>query len=163
STTTPAPSWPRMAGKRPSGSAPESVKSSVWQIPVALISIRTSPAFGPSRSTSTISSGFPAWNATAARVFMARFSLIDSRARFGTAVAIGQPPVVPHERSEYRAGPRHGRGRHLAHDDHAQHLVLGHLACPRRADHESVLHHDHPVGEVEDVMNVVADQEYADP
>src|SRR5579871_1664096 len=39
-------------------------------MPVALISTRTSPAFGPSRSSSTISSGFLASNATAARVFM---------------------------------------------------------------------------------------------
>src|SRR5215468_10054720 len=39
-------------------------------MPVALISTRTSPAFGPSRSSSTISSGFFASNATAARVFM---------------------------------------------------------------------------------------------
>src|SRR5450830_1933729 len=36
STTMPAPSWPRMAGKSPSGSAPESVYSSVWQMPVGL-------------------------------------------------------------------------------------------------------------------------------
>src|SRR5664279_373780 len=40
-------------------------------MPVALISTRTSPARGPSRSTSTISSGFFTSNATAARVFMA--------------------------------------------------------------------------------------------
>ena len=46
STTTPAPSWPRIAGNRPSGSAPERVNSSVWQMPVALISTSTSPAFG---------------------------------------------------------------------------------------------------------------------
>src|SRR6476659_1933985 len=39
-------------------------------MPVALSSTSTSPAFGPSRSTSTISSGFFASNATAARVFM---------------------------------------------------------------------------------------------
>src|SRR6476620_1842358 len=39
-------------------------------MPVALISTRTSPAFGPSRSSSTISSGFFAWKATAARVFI---------------------------------------------------------------------------------------------
>src|SRR5665213_268640 len=39
-------------------------------MPVALISTRTSPALGPSRSTSTISSGFFASNATAARVFI---------------------------------------------------------------------------------------------
>src|SRR6476620_10101373 len=39
-------------------------------MPVALISTRTSPAFGPSRSSSTISSGFLASKATAARVFI---------------------------------------------------------------------------------------------
>ncbi len=60
STTTPAPSCPRIAGKAPSGSAPDSVNSSVWQMPVALISTITSPAFGPSRLTSVTSSGLPA-------------------------------------------------------------------------------------------------------
>src|SRR6266851_953358 len=39
-------------------------------MPVAFISTRTSPAFGPSRSTSTISSGFFASKATAAFVFI---------------------------------------------------------------------------------------------
>src|SRR5260370_38862937 len=39
-------------------------------MPVALISTSTSPAFGPSRSSSMISSGFFASNATAARVFI---------------------------------------------------------------------------------------------
>src|ERR1035437_1071258 len=39
-------------------------------MPVAFISTRTSPAFGPSRSSSTISSGFFASNAMAARVFI---------------------------------------------------------------------------------------------
>src|ERR1700724_1774358 len=72
STTMPAPSWPRIAGKRPSGSAPDSVNSSVWQMPVALISTITSPAFGPSSCTVVISSGFPAAVATAARTSMAR-------------------------------------------------------------------------------------------
>src|SRR5450631_1835639 len=38
-------------------------------MPVALISMRTSPGLGPSKSSSTISSGFLASNATAARVF----------------------------------------------------------------------------------------------
>src|SRR5438094_281789 len=66
----PAPSWPMIAGKRPSGSAPEIVNSSVWQMPVALISTSTSPALGPSRSTSMISSGLAFSTATAARVFM---------------------------------------------------------------------------------------------
>ncbi len=60
STTIPAPSWPRIAGKRPSGSAPERVNSSVWQIPVALISTSTSPAFGPASCTVSIVSGAPA-------------------------------------------------------------------------------------------------------
>src|SRR5215469_5327233 len=77
STTTPAPSWPRIAGKSPSGSAPESVNSSVWQIPVALISTITSPAFGPSSATVVISSGFPAAVATAARTSMALSPLSD--------------------------------------------------------------------------------------
>ncbi len=70
STTTPAPSWPKITGNSPSGSAPERVNSSVWQTPVALISTSTSPAFGPSSSTSSITSGLPASYATAARVFM---------------------------------------------------------------------------------------------
>src|ERR1044071_3290915 len=67
STTIPAPSCPRIAGKSPSGSAPERVNSSVWQMPVALISTSTSPAFGPSRRTVSIVSGAPALCATAAR------------------------------------------------------------------------------------------------
>src|SRR6478735_6667696 len=68
----PAPSWPKITGNKPSGSAPERVNSSVWQTPVALISTSTSPALGPSRSTSSITSGLPAAYATAARVFMRR-------------------------------------------------------------------------------------------
>src|SRR5436190_6560907 len=71
STTTPAPSWPRIAGNKPSGSAPESVNSSVWQTPVALTSIMTSPSRGPSSWTVVISSGLPAAVATAARTSMA--------------------------------------------------------------------------------------------
>ena len=71
STTTPAPSWPRIAGNSPSGSAPDSVNSSVWQMPVALISTSTSPSRGPSSWTVVTSSGFPAATATAARTSMA--------------------------------------------------------------------------------------------
>src|SRR5262252_4248180 len=70
STTTPAPSCPKMTGKSPSGSPPERVNSSVWQTPLALISTSTSVARGPSRSTVAISRGFPAACATAALVFM---------------------------------------------------------------------------------------------
>src|SRR4051812_15861060 len=39
-------------------------------MPVAITSIRTSPAFGPSRSIVSTVSGLPASQATAARVFM---------------------------------------------------------------------------------------------
>src|SRR5580765_6448793 len=70
SSTMPAPSWPKITGNSPSGSAPERVNSSVWQTPVALISTSTSPAFGPSSSTSSTTSGFPTSQATAARVFI---------------------------------------------------------------------------------------------
>src|SRR6185437_12309250 len=55
-------------------------------MPVALISTRTSPAFGPSRSSSTISSGFFASKAIAARVFMAE-SRFASRFDCSTLVA----------------------------------------------------------------------------
>src|SRR5688500_16806140 len=51
STTTPAPSCPRTDGKRPSGSDPLLVYSSVWHTPVDFISTSTSPAFGPSNCT----------------------------------------------------------------------------------------------------------------
>src|SRR3954470_1652300 len=70
STTMPAPSWPRMAGNSPSGSAPDRVKASVWQMPVALISTRHSPARGPSSVTVSMVSGAPALRATAARTSM---------------------------------------------------------------------------------------------
>src|SRR3954452_17291826 len=70
STTTPARSWPRIAGKRPSGSAPERVNSSVWQMPVALISTSASPAFGPCNCTVSILNAAPALWATAARTSM---------------------------------------------------------------------------------------------
>src|ERR1043166_4734303 len=70
STTTPAPSWPKITGNRPSGSAPDRVNSSVWHTPVALSSTSTSPALGPARSTSSTTSGLPTSNAIAARVFI---------------------------------------------------------------------------------------------
>src|SRR6266853_1118579 len=74
STTTPAPSWPGIAGNSPSGSAPESVNASVWQTPLAFISTRTSPGRGPSRSTVVTSSGWPGPFATAALTFTIRIS-----------------------------------------------------------------------------------------
>src|SRR5918993_3406940 len=70
SRTTPAPSWPRIEGNSPSLSSPSKVYASVWQIPVAMISTSTSPALGPSRSSSTISSGCLGAKATAALVFI---------------------------------------------------------------------------------------------
>src|SRR4029453_5748622 len=69
STTTPAPSWPKITGNRPSGSPPERVNSSVWQTPDALISTTPSPDFGPSRSPSSIPRFLPASKQTAAFVF----------------------------------------------------------------------------------------------
>src|SRR3546814_4726834 len=50
----------------------------------------------------------------------------------------------------------------LAEDDHAEHLILGRLGGVAGADQAAVLHHTHPVREVEDVMQVVADEEDAD-
>src|SRR5215813_7609430 len=63
-------------------------------MPVALISTRTSPAFGPSRSTSTISSGFLASNATAARVFISglRFRLAALHQRSCSPPGRSLPP-----------------------------------------------------------------------
>ena len=47
-------------------------------------------------------------------------------------------------------------------DDHAEHLVLGHVLDPSSADDLAVLHHRDAVGEIEDVVDVVADKEDAD-
>src|SRR5262245_58627421 len=107
----PAPSWPRIAGNRPSGSAPDSVNSSVWQTPVALISTRTSPAFGPSSLTVAISSGLPAATATAARTFISssvRCQVLSALVVHGT-VADGNRDRADSPRCRGR------RRRHLAH------------------------------------------------
>src|SRR5690606_22094241 len=69
STTMPAPSWPSTAGNSPSGSSPERVNASVWQTPVWVMRISTSPLRGGSTSISTICKGCPAAKATAARDF----------------------------------------------------------------------------------------------
>src|SRR5690606_32129977 len=71
STTTPAPSWPSTTGNRPSGSAPDRVKASVWHSAVWVIFTSTSPLRGGSTSISTICSGWSGSKATAARDFMA--------------------------------------------------------------------------------------------
>ena len=64
-----------------------SVNLSVWQMPVALISTSTSPAFGPSSCTVSITSGLPASWATAART-----SISSLPARIGPEVI--RPPRV---------------------------------------------------------------------
>src|ERR1700678_1257355 len=70
SCTMPPPSCPKITRNSPSGSAPDSVKASVWHTPVATMRTSTSPALGPARSTSSICSGLSASQATAALVFM---------------------------------------------------------------------------------------------
>ena len=62
-----------------------------------------------------------------------------------------------------RAGPRRCAGRTFAQDDHAQHLVLGHVARAGRAHHLAVLHHADTVGQVEDIVDVVTDEKDAYP
>src|SRR5690606_8922815 len=84
STTMPAPSWPRIAGKSPSGSAPERVYSSVWQMPVAFTSTSTSKARGPSSWTVSTDSGWPASHAIAART-----SISALRERVGDVGRVG--------------------------------------------------------------------------
>ena len=100
STTTPAPSCPRIAGNSPSGSAPERVNSSVWQMPVALISTSTSPALGPSSCTWVTASGFPASNATAARTSILKSpSGVCVGPNFGHACRSGKSQNVNGNRS----------------------------------------------------------------
>ena len=52
--------------------------------------------------------------------------------------------------------------RPLAGNDHAEHLVLGHIRGPIRPHKPSVLHHREPIREIEHVRHVVRDQEDAD-
>src|SRR5262245_41248287 len=104
STTMPAPSCPRIAGKRPSGSAPERVNSSVWQTPVALISTSTSPAFGPSSVTVVTSSGLPFSNATAARTSIA----VSPWSR-----SLVPPPTKRSGIASTNTGPANAKGRGL--------------------------------------------------
>src|SRR3954451_10285373 len=68
-------------------------------MPVALISIRTSPALGPSRSSSMISSGFFASNATAARVFIVNSTfafqdILASPAYKAYSLAVGHAGIL---------------------------------------------------------------------
>src|SRR5437762_3939474 len=66
-------------------------------IPVAMISTSTSPAFGPSRSTSTISSGCLGAKATAARVFMSRCPQNGMRLAIATGIPFGQDECMGRE------------------------------------------------------------------
>ena len=67
-------------------------------------------------------------------------------------------------RSSHRhcARSRHGAGRALAKYDHPQHLVLRHVRNLGGSHNTSVLHNADAVGEIEHVMDVVADEEDAD-
>ena len=54
-------------------------------------------------------------------------------------------------------------GGQLAHDDHPEDLVLGDVLLVDRPDELALEHHADPVGQVEHVVDVVADQEDPDP
>ena len=60
-----------------------------------------------------------------------------------------------------RPRPWRGVGRAFAEDDHPQHLVLGDLVSSR-VPTSCRSSSPHPVREVEDVVDIVADQEDAD-
>src|SRR3546814_1741522 len=109
-------------------------------MPVAMISTSTSPAFGPSRSSSTISSGFFASNATAARVFMdglllARLSALhdaDRKTSFGCFLIFVAhvPPRLEHRRDhrveadDIRAVADHRDAAGVARLDRAHRVAL---------------------------------------
>src|SRR5271156_1579345 len=61
-----------------------------------------------------------------------------------------------------RARPCGSSRRTLAEDDHAENFVLGDAGNGRRADDAPVLHDADPIRQIEDVMNIVADEEDAD-
>jgi hypothetical protein len=60
--------------------------------------------------------------------------------------------------NRHRARSRNRPRRALAEDDHAEDFVLGDFGDARGADDAAVLHHANPVGQIEDVMDVMADQ-----
>src|SRR5437588_454899 len=61
-----------------------------------------------------------------------------------------------------RTRSRHGTWRHLTQNDHAENLVLRHILSAGMADHLAVFHDEDPVRQIEDVVNIVADEEDAD-
>jgi hypothetical protein len=62
----------------------------------------------------------------------------------------------------HRPWPRNCAGRTFAEDDHAEHLVLGHVLDAAGADDLTVLHDRHAVGEIKHLVDVVADEEDAE-
>src|SRR5262245_59447964 len=137
STTTPAPSWPKITGNSPSGSPPERVNSSVWQTPVALSSTSTSPALGPASSTVVTSRGWPAFQATAARVFIlvapsrgaANGSRLAARARNPRTVRCALQSL-PHGKIGKRA--QRGIEHEQSCERHDDHPVLGYVRIGAR-------------------------------
>src|SRR5918998_4664970 len=118
STTTPAPSCPRTDGKRPSGSDPLLVYSSVWHTPVDFISTSTSPAFGPSNCTVSTLRGSPAPKATAALMSIAYLLYVTQEHVSGSC---SRSPIglgfrhLPHLATRTTLPRAAGAGRCIAH------------------------------------------------
>ena len=51
----------------------------------------------------------------------------------------------------------------FAEDDHTEDFVLGDIFGAGRTDCLTVFHHHDPIGEIKDIVNIVADQEDPDP
>src|SRR5580700_2657547 len=73
-----------------------------------------------------------------------------------------QRAVERFDSARHRAGPWDRARRAFAEDDHAEHFVLGHVLNAAGANDLTVLHHRHPVGEVEHIVDVVTDEEDAE-
>src|ERR1700722_15733807 len=71
-------------------------------------------------------------------------------------------PTAPQLATAIAPGPGMAPGGAFAKDNHAEHLVLGHVPDAAGADDLAVLHHRHAVGEVEHVVDVVTDEEDAE-
>ena len=64
--------------------------------------------------------------------------------------------------SVHCTGSRYRPGRAFSENDHTEHFILIDIAYLGGADNLAVLHYRHAISEMEDVMNVVADQEDTD-
>ena len=71
-------------------------------------------------------------------------------------------PTAPQLATAIAPGPGMAPGGAFAKDNHAEHLVLGHVPDAAGADDLAVLHHRHAVGEVEHVVDVLTDEEDAE-